>query len=147
MRVCAIFTSMILAGSLATAQDSGLQAMRTGDDGRGWEAVGLLKVDSKGFCTGALIEPDLVLTAAHCVMDAATGEYVRPASIEFRAGWRGGRAQSYRLGRRTIVHPDYVVSPDGSRSRIANDVALIELDRPIRDTRTNPFPVGEQPRK
>jgi hypothetical protein len=48
----------------AGAKDSRLQPMETSDAGRGWEAVGRLDVDGEGFCTGALIAPDLVLTAA-----------------------------------------------------------------------------------
>jgi len=146
-----LFWTLLLAvPALAQSSDqrsSDLQAMRTADESRGWEGVGQLHISNKAFCTGALVAPDLVLTAAHCLIDRDTGEAFNPAEIEFRAGWRGGRAQSYRAGRRSLVHPDYLEAPEQSRARIKNDVALLELDRPIRDTRTLPFPTGTQPRK
>ena len=36
--------AMLVAGT-AVAQDSGLQRLDTGDDGKGWEAVGRLDID------------------------------------------------------------------------------------------------------
>ncbi|MEM8980543.1 MAG: trypsin-like serine protease [Pseudomonadota bacterium] len=138
---------VLLLAVPAFADKSDLQAMRTADESRGWEAVGQLNMEGRAFCTGALIAPDLVLTAAHCMVNADTGRVFEPSGIEFRAGWRGGRAQSYRRGRRVLIHPTYLDSPDMSRARIRNDVALLELDRPIRDTRTIPFKTGSFPRK
>ena len=43
---------------------SALRLLMTGDDSRGWHAVGRLNIGDNSFCTGALIAPDLVLTAA-----------------------------------------------------------------------------------
>ena len=35
----------------ARAQDAPLASLQTGDDARGWEAVGRLDIEGKGFCT------------------------------------------------------------------------------------------------
>jgi protease YdgD len=80
----------------AAADQTPLVKMQTMNDSRGWEAVGKLMLGDRGFCTGALIAPNLVLTAAHCLYDKETGARMNPTDIKFLAGWRNGRAAAYR---------------------------------------------------
>jgi protease YdgD len=138
---------VIVVTSAAFAQDARLRRLDTGDDGRAWEAVGRLDIGGTGFCTGALIAPNLVLTAGHCLFDKQTNERIDPASIEFLAGWRNGRASAYRNVRRAVVHPDYVFDGEVSSERVRNDLALLELERPIRNTTITPFGTAARPRK
>lgn len=138
---------MALAPLAAAAQDSRLLRMDTIDAGRQWQAVGRLDVNGDGFCTGALIAPDLVLTAAHCLFDSDTKAPIRPDTIEFLAGWRNGRASAYRTVRRAVVHPDYIYDGQVSADRVRNDIALLQLQRPIRNTTVTPFETDERPRK
>ncbi len=134
---------LLVSAVLAQAQDSALSSMQTGDAARGWEAVGRLDIDDKGFCTGALIAPELVLTAAHCLYDNATATQIDPARIQFLAGMRNGRALAYRGVRRAVVHPAYVHHGDGDTSAVQFDVALLELDQPIRSTQIVPFETAQ----
>ena len=60
MRRIILALGLIGLCTAAPAQDARLTSLDTGDDARGWEAVGRLDIDGKGFCTGALIAPDLV---------------------------------------------------------------------------------------
>nr|WP_236545279.1 trypsin-like serine protease [Tropicimonas marinistellae] len=124
-----------------------MTALKTADDTRGWEAVGRLDMGPGRFCTGALIAPQRVLTAAHCLFDADTGVRIGVEQMEFRAGWRDGRAEAYRGVRRAVVHPDYDFGAPKQISRVAKDLALLELDRPIRSTRIQPFETGFDLRK
>ena len=137
-----LLTMMCLAvcfSGPAGSQETPLRALETGDDSRGWEAVGRLNFGDRGFCTGALIEPNLVLTAAHCMFDKETGARMDAGEIQFLAGWRNGRAAAYRGVRRAVIHPDYVFGGADRLDRVADDLALLELDQPIRLPSITPF--------
>jgi len=129
------------------AGGSDLRELATADDSKGWEAVGRLDLGGTGFCTGALVAPDLVLTAAHCLFDKLTGAPVDLSRIEFRAGWRNGRAEAYRGVRRGVLDPDYDYHSEVSLDRVAHDLALLQLDRPIRLPGVQPFETAARSRK
>jgi protease YdgD len=137
---------MGLSGS-GLAQDARLKSLQTGDDSRGWEAVGRVNLGDRGFCTGALIAEDLVLTAAHCLFDKETGARVEARDMQFLAGWRNGRAAAYRGVRQALAHPEYVYSGAENVDRVRFDVALLQLDQPIRLPSIKPFATDDRPAK
>lgn len=143
--ILVLFSSVCQAGF--AEEHSGLRKLVTGDDSRGWEAVGRLNIAGTSMCTGALIAPDLVLTAAHCMFDKSSKKQVDATKIEFLAGWRSGRASAYAHVKRAVVHPDYVFATDSSNIRVRNDIAVLQLTRPIRKTSITPFATGPRPRK
>lgn len=137
----------LMAATASAGEDTELRALITANDTRGWEAVGRINFGSSGFCTGALIAPDVVLTAAHCLFDPDSHNRVRIEEIEFLAGWRNGRATAYRAVRGALIHPDYEYQGPQGSDFVAEDVALLKLDRPIRKSSVTPFETTEWPRK
>ena len=138
---------LVTIATSSNADDARLKRLATADENRGWEAVGRLDIGGKRFCTGALIAPNLVLTAAHCLFEKDSGARIDHEKIEFLAGWRDGRASAYRWVRRAVVHPDYSYSARLDAARVGNDVALLELYHPIRNTRVVPFETDSRPNK
>lgn len=132
---------------VAMAEDTGLKSLDTMETGRQWMAVGRLDIDDTGFCTGSLISPNLVLTAAHCLYDKTSRERIDPAKIQFLAGWRLGRASAYRAARRAVVHPEYRYDQETTAEGMRHDIALIELWQPVRTPSIVPFETGDRPKR
>ena len=143
MRQIGLFLVLLLGIARgAVAGDSAVARLESGDAVRGWEAVGRLEIGGKGFCTGALIAPDLVLTAAHCLFDKVSRKRIGAGKIEFRAGWRNGRAAAYRSVRQAVVHPEYRFDDEKSARQVGRDLALLRLHHPVRNPRMKPFEIG-----
>lgn len=143
MRIALIsFIIATLAATTSIAQGTRLQELNTGNQARGWEAVGRLDIAGKGFCTGTLIEPDVVLTAAHCLLDDAGQQKVAADDIQFLAGLRNGRPEAVRRARSFLIHPSYDHADGETISRLRYDVALIVLSQPIRTTEIQAFEIS-----
>lgn len=142
----AILALFLIAAAPAFAEGPTMRSLQTGDQGRGWEAVGRIELGERGFCTGALIADDLVLTAAHCLFDKESGARIADGEMRFLAGWRNGRAEAYRNVVRAVAHPDYALGRDEDLTRVGMDLALLRLDQPIRLPRVTPFSTDWTPR-
>ena len=129
MRLIMGIATCVLMFLPVASQADGLFSLNSTLYGREWDAVGRLEIAGEAFCTGALIAPDLVLTAAHCVFDPETGERVATDEIQFLAGWRNGRAAAYRRVRRAEPHPEYDFRAASDAGRVRVDIALLELQQ------------------
>lgn len=133
----AVLTALVPFAALA---ESALVALNRLDQVRDWRAVGLLEVAGRGTCTATLIEADLVLTAAHCVVDE-DGETLPPEQVLFRAGFQHGQQAARVTGIAIAVPSAYDPRGDRVTNGFAVDVALIRLSYPILSTRVRPMGV------
>jgi len=142
MRVAAFFLAalcLLLGGSPDASSAQTLDGANTTKIGSSWKAVGRLDVSDQGFCTAAIIDIDLVITAAHCVIDHHTDAPVSVSRLTFRAGLRQGIAAVTRQARSITIHPAFDYFSDEPTDRSAHDLALIQLAQPIRLPDIEPF--------
>ena len=133
---------LALVASPALAEDSALERFDTMDDARGWEAVGRLEIEGKGFCTATLVAPDLVLTAAHCLFENDSLQRVSDDRMTFRAGYRDGRALASRVVRRSAIPAGYEFRGQSYTQNAPRDLALLQLVQPIRQAGLTPMAVA-----
>ncbi len=137
----AILALVLLAGTALAQDNSGLKELVTREELRGFEPVGRVDIKNGGFCTGALIAADIVLTAGHCVMNADGP--IAADRITFRAGLAYGTALVEARVLRTIVDPSYRSLDPVPAAMIARDVALLQLAEPIPSAAISPFVVAQ----
>ena len=145
MRALLALLALLSLSLPAAAQDSALTSMQTMNDARGWAAVGRLNMNGVGFCTATLISETRVLTAAHCLFNRDTGARLDNGQLEFLAGWRNGRAEATRGVARSVIWPDFDMAAGADSANVPSDIALLELDRPVRLTSVRPFDVARIP--
>ena len=110
-----------------------------------WRGVGRINIAGykrRGMCTGTLIAPDIVLTAAHCVIDHRSGRRFPPGNIFFVAGWHKGKATGHSKAQAVAVHPEWKSGKPQKREDLGADLALVRLAKPISAKAATPFPIG-----
>lgn len=63
-----------------------------------WSAVGEVETTAGNRCTGTLVGPRSVVTAAHCLVTADASRLVRARDVTFRVGGRSAHAVALRSG-------------------------------------------------
>ncbi len=136
---------MVLAAPAAEAIGEELRPGIVGEDDRTileergppWDAVGQVNIGgfrTSGQCTGTLVAPDLVVTAAHCVVSPATGEPFPLRDIHFLAAVRGSENKGHATAACLRFPAGHPPSPSAVNSAgkiplaaLAGDSAIIVL--------------------
>lgn len=139
----ALFGLIGLCTASPLGAGSALEVMDSRGDMLGWEAVGRVDLAGKGFCTGVLIAPDQVLTAAHCVF-GANNQRLSTDRITFRSGYLNGEALSNRRVGKVVVAKGFVPNADTMElDNVVRDVAILRLEHPIHSSEADPFRIAE----
>lgn len=124
-RLAALLVALAAFGALAEGR-----RILPAHEQAAWNALGRVNFGD-GFCTGAMVAPDLVVTAAHCVFSAKTGLRRPDASFRFVAGYRLRKYAGLRRLSVVAAHPGYAYDRVADQQSVETDVALLTLDRPI----------------
>ncbi len=139
---------MMAAATVSSAGDTSREALPgiIGQDDRRlldttewpWVAIGRINRESGGFCTGTLVRSDVVVTAAHCLLNTRTQRRIAPTRLHFLAGYNRGNFQAHARGRAFVTAVRTPAGLSESVARLANDWVLLRLDRRLE---IRPIPV------
>lgn len=126
--------------------EQGAQRLIKQDEVERWRGVGSLRVAGKPACTAVLISDSEAITAAHCVVDRASG---RQIEAQYFTLVLGQRTDGFAAVRKVVaaaflpgfVSSDPIIDLDG----LSTDLALLALDRPVSPDEAAPLQVADWP--
>jgi protease YdgD len=155
---------LMLSGSAALAQQAPPTGYRSGvlsahdhrvpvvPDRWPWSSIGRVNVVmgvARSFCTGTLIGPRQVITAAHCLFDGKINGFVKPQAVHFVAAQDRDKFAAHAVATAFAASPDFRFKVE-ERPRwdkialdmIKHDWAIVTLEQALPPA---PVPVRAMP--
>ncbi|MBP2230706.1 protease YdgD [Azospirillum agricola] len=107
-----------------------------------WRSLVRVQTNLGGRCTGALVAPNRVLTAAHCLFNGRTRRFFPESSLHVLFGYARGEYSRHVTVSAIATDPAY--DPAAGRPDIAADWALLTLAEAA-PAGTPPLPVSPRP--
>jgi protease YdgD len=149
MRWLSLCLIALLSAGPAHSAQIGRDTLMNAEEAKAWRGVGRINIagyQSRRMCSGTLIAPDIVLTAAHCLMDVRTGRVHKAGKVNFVAGWHKGKMTGHRIGKSVVFHPDWPVGQPLKGILPGPDIALLRLVTPMVPEEAEPFDFADRPR-
>jgi protease YdgD len=111
LRVAAALALVILTAAAPAASQGADRRVAVDPDEPPWNAIAKVQSNIGAHCTGVLIAPSVVLTAAHCLYNPRTRALLEPVSLHVLFGYQRDQYRWHRLVARLAVGPGF----DGAR--------------------------------
>ncbi|GBQ92287.1 peptidase S1/S6 [Asaia krungthepensis NRIC 0535] len=94
-----------------------------------WRMLGRVQTELGARCTGFMVAPSVIMTAAHCLWREEVAGFVQPSSVHFMLGYDTGSWRGTARAVRFIIAPAY--DPFHPLRTSQADHATVILDHPL----------------